>query len=135
GEYLTDRMTEEAVGFIEHHREGPFFLYLAHYAVHMPKQAKANLAEQFKAKAGALPAPAGPRFRPEGKHEDRRVQDDHAYAAMVKSLDEGVGRVVDKLTALGLDDRTIVIFFSDNGGLSTAEGSPTSNAPLRAGKG
>jgi arylsulfatase A-like enzyme len=135
GEYLTDRMTEEAVRFIEHHRDRPFFLYLSHYAVHMPKEAKANLAEQFKAKADALPPPAGPKFRPEGKHEDRRVQDDHVYAAMVKSLDEGVGRVLQKLTALGLDDRTIVIFFSDNGGLSTAEGSPTSNAPLRAGKG
>ena len=65
----------------------------------------------------------------------RQVQNNPAYAAMFENLDENVGRILDKLAELKLDENTIVIFTSDNGGLSTAEGSPTSNLPLRAGKG
>src|SRR5262249_8424053 len=69
------------------------------------------------------------------ERKDRRVQDHAVYAAKVASLDESVGRVLARLEKLGLAERTLVVFTSDNGGLSTSEGSPTSNAPLRAGKG
>ena len=129
GEYLTDRLTSEAEQFIEKNRETPFFLYLSHYAVHNPQEAKKELIEKYKKK----PKPKGA-STPE-RENARRVQDRPIYAAMVHSADESVGRIVAKLEELKLSDRTIVIFTSDNGGLSTAEGSPTSNEPLRAGKG
>jgi len=137
GEYLTDRLTDEAIRFIEESRLGdaPFFLYLSHYAVHTPLQAKPDLVQKYKSKAAQLPPRSGPAFLPEGGRMARQVQDHPVYAAMVESLDQSVGRIVATLERLDLDDRTIVIFTSDNGGLSTSEGSPTSNVPLRAGKG
>ncbi len=135
GEYLTDRLTGEALKFIEANRDRPFLLYLAHYAVHNPQQAKADLIGKYRAKVAKLPPASEPEFRPEGRHQTRQIQNQPVYAAMVQSLDESVGRVLDKLAALGLEEHTIVVFTSDNGGLSTAEGSPTANAPLRAGKG
>lgn len=135
GEYLTDRLTGEALKFIEANRDRPFLLYLAHYAVHNPQQAKADLIGKYRAKAAKLPPASGPEFRPEGRGRTRQIQNQPVYAAMVQSLDESVGRVLDKLAELGLEENTIVVFTSDNGGLSTAEGSPTANAPLRAGKG
>ena len=135
GEYLTDRLTSEAINFIQQHRDKPFLVYLSHYAVHTPLQAKATLLEKYKAKAAKLPAGESPEFLDDNGRAVRQVQNRPAYAAMVENLDENVGRILDKLAALGLDENTIVIFTSDNGGLSTAEGSPTSNLPLRAGKG
>jgi arylsulfatase A-like enzyme len=135
GEYLTDRLTDEAIRFIDEHKEGPFFLYLCHYAVHNPQQAKKEIVQQYRAKAAALPSVVGPEFMPEHDHQTRQEQNQPVYAAMVQSLDESVGRMLDKLAEEGLEDNTLFIFTSDNGGLSTAEGAPTSNAPLRAGKG
>lgn len=135
GEYLTDRLAAEAVSFIQTHRNQPFLLWLPHYAVHTPLQGKPDLIAHYQQKAATLPTPSSPRFRTEGSRQDRRVQDHPVYAAMIKSLDEAVGRVLDSLDQLGLSENTIVLFTSDNGGLSTSEGSPTSNAPLRAGKG
>lgn len=135
GEYLTDRLTDEAVKYIENTRDEPFLLYLAHYAVHNPQQAKPELVEKYRAKAAQLPPPRGPEFRPEGKTKARQIQNQPVYAAMIQSLDENVGRIMDALDRLGLAQNTVVVFTSDNGGLSTAEGSPTSNSPLRAGKG
>jgi arylsulfatase A-like enzyme len=135
GEYLTDRLTDEAVKFIEGAREKPFFLYLSHYAVHNPQQAKVELLQRWRTRAAALLPLTGPEFLPEGERQARQVQNQPVYAAMVESLDESVGRVMKTLTDLGLRDNTLVVFTSDNGGLSTAEGSPTSNVPLRAGKG
>jgi arylsulfatase A-like enzyme len=120
-EYLTDRLTEEAERFIERNRERPFFLYLAHYAVHIPLQAKESLVAKYQAKARSA----------NGPHNA-------IYAAMVESVDAGVGRIMKRLADLGLAGRTVVFFFSDNGGLSVREGPDTpatSNAPLRAGKG
>lgn len=133
GCYLTDRLTEEAISWIERAGNKPFFLWLAHYDVHIPLQARADLIRRFEEKAATLPADE--RFRAEGSVRDRRIQDHAVYAAKVASLDESVGRVLATLDRLELSRRTIVVFTSDNGGLSTAEGSPTSNAPLRAGKG
>jgi arylsulfatase A-like enzyme len=120
-EYLTDRLTEEAVRFIEEHRDRPFFLYLAHYAVHIPLQAKPEIEAKYRSK----PKRDSP-------------QDNPIYAAMIQSVDEGVGKVLRVLDDLKLTERTVVIFTSDNGGLSVKEGPntpATSNAPLRAGKG
>jgi arylsulfatase A-like enzyme len=113
GEYLSDRLTDEAVGFIEQQREQPFFLHLAHYAVHTPLQAKQRLVDKYAGKPGT----------PE--------HSDPVYAAMIESVDESVGRIVDKLAELGLAERTLVVFFSDNGGF----GPVTSMAPLRGSKG
>jgi arylsulfatase A-like enzyme len=135
GEYLNDRLADEAEAFLEANRDRPFFLYFAHYAVHIPLQARADLLAKYEAKAAAAPLAEAHRFGREGDHPVRLVQDHPVYAAMVESVDQTVGRMREALARLGLADRTAVFFFSDNGGLSTAEGSPTSNAPLRAGKG
>jgi arylsulfatase A len=113
GEYLTDRLDEEAVAFIQRHKDRPFFLYLSHYAVHAVLAGKPDLESRFRGKPGA-----GQRGR---KAE---------LAAMLVSVDEGVGRIVHTLEALGLKDRTLIVFTSDNGG----DRAVTSNAPLRAGK-
>ncbi len=133
GDYLTDRLTDEALRFIESNRDKPFFLYLPHYAVHTPLMGKADLVAKYKQKAAALPQRQ--RFAGDGVADTRLVQDHPVYAAMVESLDQGVGRVLDKLKELDLEQKTIVIFFSDNGGLASTGGSPTSNLPLRLGKG
>lgn len=135
GEYLTERLTADALEFIQRHRQRPFFLFLSHYTVHIPLQAPRGLIDKYEAKAAAMGEPSGPKFLPEGEHEARQIQDHPVYAAMVESLDQSVGRVLAKLDELKLAKNTVVIFFSDNGGLSTAEGAPTSNVPLRAGKG
>jgi arylsulfatase A len=121
GEYLTDRLTEEAEKFIEQNREKPFLLYLAHYAVHIPLQAKKDLVEKYRAIA-----------------KTGQPQHNPVYAAMIESVDDSVGRVLKKLDDLKLADRTVVVFTSDNGGLSVKEGPntpSTSNGPLRGGKG
>ncbi len=114
-EYLTDRLTDEAVEFIGDHRSEPFFLYLSHYAVHTPIQAKAELIAKYRDK----PASGG--------------QKSPVYAAMVDSVDQSVGRIMDTLDRFNLTDRTVVFFFSDNGGL--ARPTATNNSPLRSGKG
>jgi arylsulfatase A len=115
GEYLNDRLTDAAVEFIEGHKAGPFFLYLAHYAVHVPLEAKPGAADAWRA-----------------RHKSPDGQTNAVYAAMVESVDESVGRILNALGSMGIDDRTIVVFTSDNGGLWPTS---TSNAPLRAGKG
>jgi arylsulfatase A-like enzyme len=124
GEYLTDRLTDEALRVIDHAAGRPFFLYLAHHAPHTPIEAKPDLVAHFQG-----------RLRP-GLHHQNPVS-----AAMVKSLDESVGRVLDRLRERGLDENTMVIFTSDNGGYvgvdrKAGQTAPvTSNAPLRSGKG
>lgn len=135
GEYLNDRLTDEALKFLDTRaKDKPFFLYLPHYAVHMPLQAKAETIEKYKAKAAEFPD-SRQKLTTDCDRPVRQVQDDPVYAAMLDSLDENVGRVLDKLAALGLDKNTIVIFTSDNGGLSTAKNAPACNLPLRMGKG
>ena len=134
GEYLTDRLTDEALRFLDANSGKPFLLYLSHYAVHTPLQSKKELAAKYQAKAGKLPAKE-PRWGVEGSRKVRLVQDHPVYAGMVQSMDESVGSVLDRLEKLGLEGHTAVFFMSDNGGLSTSEGHPTSNLPLRAGKG
>ena len=137
GEYLTDRLTDESLKFLEANKDKPFLLYLSHYAVHTPIEAKKDLIEKYKAKAEKLPGRDGPKFVPVyGRYRTRQVQDHPAFAGMVQSVDESVGRVMAKREELGMADNTVVIFMSDNGGLSTVpRQAPTSNLPLRAGKG
>ncbi len=135
GEYLTERLTTEALTFLDESKDGPFLLYFSFYTVHTPLQAKKDRTAYYKKKRDALPEPQGPRWLPEGKRKCRQVQDHARYAAMVEAVDVSVGHVLAKIDALGLSGDTIVVLFSDNGGLSTSEGHPTSNVPLRAGKG
>lgn len=113
GEYLTDRLTDEAIGFLEAHRDGPFFLYLPYYTVHTPIQGRPEMVAEQRERA---------------KH-DTRIKP--GYAAMVERLDDSVGRVFDALDRLDVAANTTVIFMSDNGG----HGMYTDNAPLRGSKG
>lgn len=112
GEYLTDREADEAVRFIKAHKDRPFFLNMDHYCVHTPLQAKHDVKARYEAK-------------PKTNHKNA------TYAAMVESVDDSTGRIMRTLDELGIADRTVVIFTSDNGGLL----GPTDNAPLRSGKG
>ncbi len=115
GDYLTDRLGEEAAGLIEKWRDQPFLLYLPHFAVHTPIQGRADLVAKYQQK-----------LKPGLRHNNP------AYAAMVESLDSAVGRVLTKLDELKLAERTLVAFTADNGGLITR--GVTTNAPLRLGK-
>jgi len=141
GEYLTDRLTDEAVAFLRRHADQKFFLVLSHYAVHTPLQSKDALTEKYEAKAATLPpVDANQTFAFEGDRAiTKRRQDHPVYAGMVESTDDSVGRILDALEELGLSETTAVVFVSDNGGLSTLYTGrttmPTSNLPLRAGKG
>ncbi|HEY2908626.1 MAG TPA: sulfatase-like hydrolase/transferase [Gemmataceae bacterium] len=120
GEYITDRLAAEAEKFIAAHRDKPFLLYLPHYAPHIPLRVKPEILAKYP-----------------GKPVHGR-QSNPAYAAMLESLDDAVGRVVKAIDDQKLGDNTIVIFTSDNGGLATLEGAPfapTINSPLREGKG
>ena len=181
GEYLTDRLTDEAEAFIESSKDRPFFLYLAHFAVHDPIQGRTDLVKKYREKLGKTQGLKGPAFVLEGNPDTKRplskealaqrmrdpaysgyrvlpdrtvkikqIQDNVQFAAMVEAVDESLGRVLAKLEELDLDNDTIVIFFSDNGGMSGANfGGPqrvispdrldraysTSNLPLRGSKG
>lgn len=142
GEYLTDRLTDECLRFLEANHEAPFLLMYAMYAVHNPLQAPATLVKKYEQKRKGI-VPAGQSafvkdeqwMQNEKGWQRRVVQDNPVYAAMIENMDSNIGRILNKLDALKIADNTIVIFTSDNGGLSTAEGSPTTNGPLRAGKG
>lgn len=113
GEYLTDREGVEAAAFIEAHRDCPFFLYLPHYGVHTPIQAKPQVAAKYAAKRPGIPARLA------------------TYAAMVESVDDAMGTILDALDRLGIRDRTAIFLTSDNGGQAAI----TDMQPLRGGKG
>lgn len=118
-EFLTDRLTAEANRWIEANKDGPFFLYLPHYAVHTPLAGKPEVIDKYKRKAAEM-----------------GVKDNPVYAALVESVDDSVGAIRAKLDELGIADRTIVIFTSDNGGqLGRPQNPVTTNPPYRAGKG
>ncbi len=112
--YLTDRLTQEAVTHIKQNKDRPFFLYLAHYAVHTPIQAKTEKVEKYRQK-------------PAGKHHNNTT-----YAAMIESLDESVGSIIETLKEENLLEKTLIVFLSDNGGMLDGI---TDNSPLRGGKG
>ena len=181
GDYLTDRLTDEALLYIEQNKDRPFFLYLSHFAVHDPIHGRPDLVEKYRKKLAHLKQAQGPAFILEGNPDDTKAltrekldaliaqpshaghkvlpqstikikqhQDNIQFAAMVEAMDESLGRVLDKLESLGLTENTIVIFYSDNGGMAAANwGNPkrvvkeseldkrysTSNLPLRGAKG
>jgi len=110
----------EAVQFIERHKDEPFFLYKSHYSVHTALKAKPDLLSHFASKPGAG----------KGRNPNRIGQKNPHLAAMLKSIDEGVGMIMNKLQELGIAERTLIVFTSDNGGESRVTG----NGPLRAGK-
>ena len=120
GEYLTDRLTDEALRILNKTNGKPFFLNLCYHTVHTPIEGKPQLVEHYKKKV-----------RPGMHHQN------YEYAAMVHSLDENIGRILAKLGELGVADHTVVIFFSDNGGFINKDRakSVTNNYPLRSGKG
>lgn len=142
GEYLPFRLADEAEQFIEDHRDEPFFAYLSFYEVHNPRQAPDSLVEKYRQKRERLGLDDATEFEEIEQvwetDEPRRVrvvQGHPVYAAMVEALDQATGQVLETLSENGLSDNTVVVFTSDNGGLSTSEGHNTSNRPLRGGKG
>ncbi len=136
GEYLTDRLTDESIRFIDSIGDDPFFLYLAYYTVHTPIQGCNAYDSLYTEKSHALPDSGRMVIQSENDGVTRINQSNPKYASMVRSLDTNVGRLMDKLREIGKEENTIVIFTSDNGGLSTTRNAgPTSVTPLRAGKG
>lgn len=138
GEYLTDRLTSESINFITQNKDNPFLLYFAYYNVHTPIQAKPELVAKYEAKKSNIPPAKKAAFLPERDANSKQRQDNPAYAGMVQSVDESVGRIMEQLKTLDLADNTIIVFTSDNGGLTTLpkkRKAPTSVVPLRAGKG
>jgi len=141
GEYLPERLTTEAIDLMRSYEDGdePYFLMLSYYTVHTPLQAPEETVEKYR----NIRLESGEEFESEeqvwvGTSTERktRIRQSHpVYAAMIEHLDNNVGRILGALKELGAENDTVVIFTSDNGGLSTSEGSPTSNRPLRAGKG
>ena len=137
GEYLTDRLTNESIEFMRKNKANPFFLYLSFYTVHEPVRACKRYIQANQDRISAMKF-EGPVSKKEWKATTKLRQDSAEYASMVQVMDENVGRLLKEIEALKLKDKTIVIFTSDNGGLSTTmkrRRNPTSNMPLRAGKG
>lgn len=142
GEHLPDRLATETVRFIESHRHKPFLAYLSFYSVHVPLNAREDLRQKYERKRNPFGETDKPIWKFDNGTRVRMVHEHAVYAAMVDAMDQAVGKVLNKLDELKLTDNTIVVFTSDNGGLSTGDrgisadqGWPTSNAPLRAGKG
>lgn len=181
GEYLTDRLTDESLKYIEKNKDNPFFLYLSHFAVHDPIEGRADLVKKYRLKLENSAPVKGDPYILEGKpgvenplsrieldsmiHDEqyrgfqvfpnqtvkiKQQQDNIQFAAMVESMDQSLGRILSKLVELEIDDHTLIIFYSDNGGMSAAnfwdpdriisedkldEAYSTSNLPLRGGKG
>ena len=181
GDYLTDKLTNEAIKYIEYNKETPFFLFLSHFAVHDPIQGRKDLVKKYSNKLKGSDPPIGKPFileaNPDEKKPITRIeldsllednkyegfkifsnqsvkikqhQDNVQFAGMVESMDESLGRIMKKLKELELDQNTVVIFYSDNGGMSAAnfyspsreisknniyKAFSTSNLPLRGGKG
>ncbi|MHC5067891.1 MAG: sulfatase, partial [Planctomycetota bacterium] len=144
GEYLTDRLTDEAIGLLRDHQanhaQQPFLLWLSHYGVHTPIQAKADKVAKYEAKLATMTFD-GPEYITDKTGHVKQRQDHPVYAAMVESIDDSLGALRATLDELGVSDNTIVILCSDNGGLSsvaavkTGRELATSNLPLRTGKG
>lgn len=140
GEHLPDRLANETNAFISENKEKTFLAFLSFYSVHTPLQGRRDLIEKYQKRAAKIkdhefgdeeqvwPGAKSPR-------KYRIIQKHAVYGAMVEAMDLAVGKVLNHLEELKIADNTIICFTSDNGGLSTSEGSPTSNLPLRGGKG
>ncbi len=136
GEYLTDRLTDETIDFIKKNKDDRFFVYLSHYAVHTPFEGKKDFVEEYKnkiSKAGF----SGPTHTKVRDADQKRFQDNPVYGAMIKSVDQSLNRIMKTLEELDLDENTIIVFTSDNGGdacKTRKRGRSTSNLPLTGGK-
>lgn len=139
GEHLPARLSREAASFIKAHRNEPFLTYLSFYSVHTPLMGRPDLVKKYRKKSEKVLGEefaAEEQIFPNGRDRRVRILQKHAvYGAMVEAMDAAVGTVLDAIDEAGVADHTMVVFTSDNGGLSTSEGSPTSNLPLRGGKG
>ena len=146
GEYLTDRLGDECVKQIRENKGKPFFINMDFYQVHTPLMAKEEQIKYFQDKYDKLrldtlntfiehPDYVDKQPFPAKLFKERIVQSNVVYAAMIASMDENIGKIIKELKDQGLYENTIIMFMSDNGGLSTSEGSATSNLPLRGGKG
>ncbi|MCM8536243.1 MAG: sulfatase [Lentisphaeraceae bacterium] len=145
GDYLTDRLTEEALQFIEQYKDKAFHLTLAHYAVHTPIEAPANLIEKYQKKLKDLKIMDGGKSSGKDAKKDttgvyKTVQNNPAYAAMIEKLDNGIGKILKKVDELGISENTVIVLTSDHGGLSSRglkskRELATSNLPYRHGKG
>ena len=134
GDYLTDILTDRAIEFIMQNKNNPFFINFWYYSVHTPIQAKKEKLQKYIAKANRLGlSQKSSKGVPLWNSISRKEQSLPAYACMVESMDENIGRLLDSLKKQGLENETLIIFFSDNGGLSTGSGpnSPTSSFPLK----
>lgn len=146
GEYLPDRLTKEAISILKNNANKPVFLCLSYYLVHAPFQAKKEKIDYYKEKRKINKIKSGKEFlspqpwmevatgNPK-RYKERIIQGYPTYAAMVQSLDENIGRIMTYLKETNTYENSLIVFVSDNGGLSTSEGSPTSNLPLAKGKG
>lgn len=134
GQSLTQRLADETIGFIEQNSRRPFLAYLSFYAVHGPVQTTRARWGKFRAKAAAQPTPAE-RFIIDRTLPVRQVQDNPVYAGLIEEMDDAVGRVLRKLDQLGLAESTIVVFTSDNGGVTSGDSYSSSLLPYRGGKG
>ena len=137
GDYLTDVLTDKAISFIKQNKDKAFFLNLWYYTVHTPIIPDKSKIAKYQAKLAQMdPALKKAQGIPVYQSTSRPVQSNVSYACMVESMDQNIGRILKQLKALDLEDDTLVIFLSDNGGLSTGTGpnAPTSCLPLRAGK-
>ena len=133
GEHLPARLAKETSNFIAKNREQPFFAYLSFYSVRTPLMAREDLKEKYQQKRTQFGLEAS--WGREGDRDVRLVQEHAVYAGMVEAMDQAVGTVLETIQREGLAENTLVMFTSDNGGLSTSEGWPTSSLPLRGGKG
>lgn len=134
GENLSLRLARETVRFIRQNKDTSFFAYLSFYAVHSPIQTTREKWEKYRQKAEAMGIAASG-YSMERRLPIRQVQDNPVYGGLVETMDDAVGMVLDCLEELGLQEHTIVIFTSDNGGVSSGDNFSTSNLPLRGGKG
>ena len=133
GEHLPDRLASETIKFIKSRKDSPFLAYLSFYSVHTPLVGREDLIAKYEARKREKGLKV--KWGQEGDSKVRLVQEHAVYAAMVEAMDMAIGKVLKALDDTGLAGNTVVFFMSDNGGLSTAEGHPTSNLPLRCGKG
>ncbi|WP_310378870.1 sulfatase [Flavobacterium sp.] len=146
GEYLPERLTNEAISLLKSNTDKPIFMCLSYYLVHTKLQAKEDDTAIFKQKREKLGITEDQEFVKSlpwmetasgnsKNYRERIKQGNPTYSAMIKALDDNVGRLINHLKLTGTYDNTLIVFISDNGGLSTAEGSSTSNLPLAKGKG
>lgn len=137
---MTDRLTDESLDWMTWNAHKPMFLSLWHYGVHTPFEAPSNLVAKYEAKLATMDYGDLPEYINAGVGEQKMRQDHPVYAAMIESVDANIGRLMDRIEAMGIAGNTVIIFTSDNGGLSNRGGYntrelATANWPLRTGKG